>query len=71
MAWLYIKQKDKAQVYYITEEAYEATFKEQGFEIVSNAENDGSTAQVQVDSKNIQPVIDKPIKRQYSKRGGV
>lgn len=71
MAWLYVKRKDKPQVHYITEEAYEQTFKEQGFEIVSNAENNGSTAQAKADSESVQPVVEKPIKRQYNKRSGV
>lgn len=74
MAWLYVKRKDKPQVHCITEEAYKQTFKEQGFEIVSNAKNDGSTAQSKADSadsENVQPVVEKPVKRQYNKRSGV
>lgn len=70
MAWLYVKQKDKPQVHYITEEAYEQTFKEQGFEIVSNAKNGDATAQAKADSENVQPTAEKPVKRQYNKRNG-
>lgn len=68
MAWLYVKRKDKPQAHYITEEAYEQTFKEQGFEIVSNAKNDGVKAQKQVGSENVQPAVEKPTKRKYNKR---
>ncbi|MCM1437784.1 MAG: hypothetical protein NC131_01040 [Roseburia sp.] len=67
MAWIYIKRKDKPQVHYVTEEAYAATFKEQGFEIVENADNSGSTAQSIVGGENVQPTPEKPIKRQYNK----
>lgn len=68
MAWVYVKRKDKPQVHLITEEAYEQIFKEQGFEIVSNAENGDATAQKEVGSENAQPTPKKPSKRQYNKR---
>ncbi len=68
MAWVYVKRKDKPQVHLITEEAYAATFKEQGFEIVENAENGGSTEQNAVGGENVQSTPEKPSKRQYNKR---
>lgn len=64
MGWLYIKHKDKAQVHYVTEEAYKAIFKSQGFEIVKNGENSGAVAQSGVGVKNIQPTPEKPHKPQ-------
>lgn len=68
MAWVYIKRKDKPQIHYTTEEAYEMFFKEQGFDIVENGENSGSTAQEQSGSENVQSTPEKPTKRQYNKR---
>lgn len=67
MGWLYIKRKDKPQVHFVTEEAYAATFKEQGFEIISDSEKQASTAQSGVGSEDIQPTPEKPVKRQYNK----
>lgn len=68
MAWVYIKRADKPQVHLVTEEAYAQTFKEQGFEIVSNAEKSDTEAQKQVGSENVQPTAEYPAKRQYNKR---
>lgn len=68
MAWVYIKRADKPQVHYVTEEAYAQTFKEQGFEIVKNAENQAATGQKQVGGENVQPTAEQPHKRQYNKR---
>lgn len=68
MAWVHIKRADKPQVHYVTEEAYEQIFKEQGFEIVSNAENSDTEAQKQVGGENVQSTAEKPTKRQYNKR---
>lgn len=61
MAWVYVKRKDKPQVHYITEEAYEQTFKEQGFEIVSNAENSDNVADKQVESETYSPRPKSPL----------
>lgn len=71
MAWVYIKQDEKKDTFLVATEAYESVFKKQGFKIVGNAENDGSTAQAKADSENVQPVVEKPVKRQYNKRSGV
>lgn len=67
MSWLYMKRKDKSQVHYVTEEAYEAVFKEQGFEIVGNGEKSGSTAQNSGGGESVQPTPEKPSKRQYNR----
>lgn len=66
MAWIYIKRKDKPQVHYVTEEAYAATFKGQGFEIVENIENSGFTAESK-SAVNMQSTSENSIKRHYNK----
>lgn len=68
MAWVYVKQKDRSKVHYITEEAYQSIFKDMGFEIVSNPENTNATTEEQVGNKNVPLAIAKPIKRQYNKQ---
>lgn len=70
MGWLYIKHKDKAQVHYVTEEAYKAIFKEQGFEIVRNGKNSASMTQSGVGSENVQPTPEKPHKPQVQVQSG-
>lgn len=64
MAWVYVKRPDEKHIHYITEEAFEATFREQGFELVQNATEDD----VDVNKQSVQPTPEKPRKRQYNKR---
>lgn len=71
MAWLYIKRKGDDKIYKVADTAFGEADKANGFEIVSNAENNGDTAQEQVGSENLQPAVEKPVKRQYNKRSGV
>lgn len=71
MSWLYVKQKDTKHLHYITEEAYEATFKKLGFEIVSNAENGEVVAQTKCGNDNVQPNnpnSEKAVKNEQSNR---
>lgn len=71
MAWVDIKKATKKEIYRVTEEAFEQTFKEQGFEIINKAENMASTAQKEIVRENVQPKAELPSKRQYIKRNGV
>lgn len=71
MAWVYIKQDDKKDTFLVATEAYESVFKKQGFKIIGNAENSGSTAQNAEVKENVQPAVEKPTKRQYNKRSEV
>ena len=67
MAWIDVKRKDEPHIYRVTTEAYEQTFKEQGFVIVENAENSVSMAQSAEVDKSIKPTPKTPVKRQYTR----
>lgn len=68
MAWVYIKQDDKKDTFLVATEAYESVFKKQGFKIIGNAENSGSTVQNAEVKENVQTAVEKPTKRQNNKR---
>ena len=67
MAWIDIQKKGYKEIYRVTTEAYEQTFKEQGFVIVENAQNSVSTAQSAEVDKSIKPTPKTPVKRQYTR----
>ena len=67
MAWIDIQKKGYKEIYRVTTEAYEKDFKEQGFVIVENAENNVSTAQSAEVDKSIKPTPKTPVKRQYTR----
>lgn len=71
MAWVYIKQDNKKDMFLVATEAYESVFKKQGFKIVGNGENNAVEAQDNSVKKNIHPTAEKPSKRQYNKRSNV
>lgn len=68
MAWVDIKKDGIGQIHRVTEEAFELIFKEQGYEIVPNAENQAAMTQTTVGKENVQPAAEQPSKRQYNKR---
>lgn len=68
MAWLYIKRKGDDKVYKVADTAFGEADKANGFEIVSNTENNGVAVQKQVGNENVQPTAEKAHKRQYNKR---
>lgn len=68
MAWVDIQKRGTKQIHKVTEEAYNTVFKEQGFVIINNPENETSTAENKAVRGNNQPNTETQSKRQYTRR---